>query len=138
MKKAGFLVVAAAFAVVACGGRAAALKEYGEAMDNATKKVNEVAQDLKAAKDGKAVAAGINKFADAMLEMKQKGDALDKKHNLKMKGDEVPPELKPKLDAFMAAAKSLGETVMPEALKDHAGDADVQAAIKRMQEVTKD
>ncbi|MFO1471113.1 MAG: hypothetical protein U1F27_08765 [Turneriella sp.] len=137
MKKTGLAIVAAALVFAACGGRAAALKEYGEAMDNATKKVTEVSAELKEAKDGKAVAAAINKFADAMNEMKAKGDALDKKHNLKMKGDEVPAELKPKLDAFMAASKALGDQ-MPEALKNYAADADVAAALKKMQEVTKD
>lgn len=137
MKKTGLLVVAAAFTFAACGGRAAAMKEYGEAFDAATKKVTEVSADLKEAKDGKAVAAAINKFSDAMNEMKTKSDALDKKHNLKMKGDEVPAELKPKFEAFMAASKALGEQ-MPEALKKYASDADVEAAMKKLQEVTKD
>lgn len=137
MKKTGLLIVAAAFTFAACGGRAAAMKEYGEAFDVATKKVTEVSAELKDAKDGKAVAAAITKFADAINEMKVKGDALDKKHNLKMKGDEIPAELKPKFDAFMAASKALGEA-MPDALKNYAGDADVAAALKKMQEVSKD
>lgn len=137
MKKTGLLVVAAAFAFAACGGRAAALKEYGEVFDAATKKVTEVSAELKDAKDGKAVAASINKFSDTINEMKVKGDALEKKHNLKTKGEEMPAELKPKFEAFMAASKALGEA-MPEALKKYATDADVEAAIKKLQEVSKD
>lgn len=133
MKKTGLLIVAAAFTFAACGGRATALKEYGDTMDAATKKVNEITAELKDAKDGKAVAAGITKFANAMQEMKEKGDALDKKHNLKMKGDEMPAELKPKFDALMAASKALSEGPLTEALKKYSTDPDVEAALKKLQ-----
>ncbi|MBL8033403.1 MAG: hypothetical protein JNJ69_06875 [Leptospiraceae bacterium] len=138
MKKTGLVIVAAAFAIAACGGRGTAIKEYGEAFDTATKKINEVSADLKAAKDGKAVGAALNKFADTLNEMKTKGEALDKKHKLKMKGDEVPPELKPKFEAFQAAVKAMSEGPMMEAMKAHAAAPEVAEALKKIQEVSKD
>ena len=138
MKKTGLAIVAAALVFVACGGRAAAMKEYAAAFDQATKTINEVSTDLKAAKDGKAVAAALNKFNDAMVAMKTQGDALDKKHNLKMKGDEIPAELKPQFDAFMAAVKAMQEGPMTEAMKEHGAAPEVAEALKKIQATSKE
>lgn len=138
MKKTGLVIVAAAFVLAACGGKAAAMKEYGEVFDASTKKINEVAADLTAAKDGKAVGDALNKFHDAMVDMKTRGEALDKKHNLKMKGDEVPPELKGKFETFQAAVKALTEGPMVEAMKHHAAAPEVAEALKKIQAMSKD
>lgn len=138
MKKTGLAIVAAALVFAACGGRAAAMKEYAAAFETATKKINEVSADLKAAKDGKGVADALNKFNDAMVAMKTQGDALDKKHNLKMKGDEIPAELKPQFDAFMAAVKAMQEGPMTEAMKAHGAEPEVAEALKKIQATSKD
>lgn len=134
MKKTGILIAAAVFVVAACGGKAAAVKAYGELFDSATKSVKEISVAMKEAKDGKAVAAALNKFVDTMTDVKKRGDELEKKFNMKSSKEEMPPELKAKSEEFMKAINELTKNDMSAVMK-FAANPEVKEALKRMQEL---
>jgi hypothetical protein len=138
MKKVGLVLVVAAFAFTACGGKAKALKELGELIDSSTTKISEVSSDFTAAKDGKAVAGALDKFTAAMLEMKNKSEEIEKKYNFKTKGDEVPAELKTRVASFEAAVKAMTEGPMMTAMKEHGATPEVQEAVKKLQDIKMD
>jgi hypothetical protein len=131
MKKTGLAVVAAVFVLTACG-KGSAVKDYGELFDNGTKSLQALGKDFEAAKDGKAVAAAIDKFVEVMKSFKEKADALDKKHGTNAKG-EMPPELKVKADAFQKAAEELGKGPMAQAMMKYAAAPEVKAAMTKLQ-----
>lgn len=134
MKKTGMAILVAAMVLVACGGKAAAIKAYGDLFDSATKSIKEISAALKEAKDGKAVASALNKFVDTMMDVKKRGEELDKKYNMKTKGEEMPPELKAKSEEFMKAINDLTRNDMSAVMK-FASAPEVKEALKRMQEL---
>ncbi|GAB4431044.1 MAG: hypothetical protein OHK0011_13860 [Turneriella sp.] len=131
MKKTGLAIVAALFVFTACG-KASAVKDLGELFDDGTRSLQSLGKDLENAKDGKAVAASIDKFVDLMGSFKQKGEALEKKHGMSAKG-EMPPELKAKAEAFQKAAEELGKGPMATALMKYAAAPEVKAAMVKLQ-----
>lgn len=132
MKKITIIIAAAALVMAACGGKAAAEKAYGELFDSTTQSIKAVSADLKAAKDGKAVAAALNKFVDTMTAMKTKADELDKKYNMRFKGEEMPLAFKAKNDEFMKAIEEFTKTDLMSIAK-YASDPEVKKALERMQ-----
>jgi hypothetical protein len=131
MKKTGLAIVAAIFVVAACG-KANAVKDYGELFDDGTRSLQSLGKDFEAAKDGKAVAAAIDKFVGLMKTFKDKGEALEKKHGMSAKG-EMPAELKAKADAFQKAAEELGKGPMTQAMMKYAAAPEVKAAMAKLQ-----
>jgi hypothetical protein len=130
MKKTGLAVVAAVFVLTACG-KGSAVKDFGELFDEGTKSLGALGKEFETAKDGKAVAAGIDKFVDLIKGFKEKGEALEKKHGTIAQG-EVPPELKQKADAFQKAAEELSEGPMANAMMKYSSAAEVQAAMAKL------
>jgi len=131
MKKTGLAVVAAVFVLTACG-KGSAVKDFGELFDEGTKSLGALGKEFETAKDGKAVAAGIDKFVDLIKGFKEKGEALEKKHGMSAKG-EMPPELKVKADAFQKAAEELGKGPMAQAMMKYAAAPEVKAAMTKLQ-----
>ncbi len=131
MKKTGMALVAAVFMLAACGGKNAAVKDFGDLFDGATKDLTAIGADLKAAKDSKEVAAGLNKIYDTMVAMKAKGEELEKKHGMRAKG-EMPPELKLKSEAFQAAVKNVFSGSLIEAVKKHGSKPEVMEALNKI------
>lgn len=132
MKKTGMAIVAAVFMFAACGGKAAAEKEFGQLFDDGTKSLNDLGKTFAEAKDAKAVAAAVEKFVALIEDFKAKGDALEKKHGISAKG-EMPAALKAKAETFQKAAAELGKGPMGEAMKKFASSPEVQASIKKLQ-----
>lgn len=131
MRKTGLVIAAAIFAFTACG-KGNAVSDLGELFDAGTKSLQSLGKDLEAAKDGKAVAAGIDRFVDLIKSFKEKGEALEKKHGISTKG-EMPPELKDKADAFQKAAEDLGKGPLAKAMMQHASAPEVRAAMAKLQ-----
>jgi hypothetical protein len=131
MKKTGLAILAAIFVVAACG-KANAVKDYGELFDDGTRSLQALGKDFEAAKDGKAVAAAIEKFVGLMQSFKDKGEALEKKHGMSVKG-EMPAELKAKADAFEKAAEELGKGPMTQAMMKYAASPEVKAAMDKLE-----
>jgi ABC-type glycerol-3-phosphate transport system substrate-binding protein len=130
MKRTSLAMVAAIFVLSACG-KGSAVKDFGELFDNGTKSLQALGKDFEAAKDGKTVAAAIDKFVELMKSFKEKADALEKKHGINAKG-EMPPELKQKADAFQKAAEELGKGPMANAMMKYSSAAEVQAAMAKL------
>ena len=131
MKKTGMVVVAAVFMLAACGGKNAAVKDFGELFDGATKDLTAIGEDLKGAKDSKEVAAALNKVYDTMVAMKSKGEELEKKHGMRAKG-EMPAELKVKSEAFQAAVKGVFSDALVNAVKKHGSKPEVMEALNKI------
>lgn len=131
MKKTGMVVVAAVFMLAACGGKNAAVKDFGELFDGATKDLTAIGEDLKGAKDSKEVAAALNKVYDTMVAMKSKGEELEKKHGMRAKG-EMPEELKAKSEAFQAAVKGVFSDALVNAVKKHGSKPEVMEALNKI------
>lgn len=131
MKKIGIAIVAAIFVFTACG-KANAVKDFGELFDEGTKGLEALGKDLEAAKDGKAVAAGVDKFVDLLKSFEEKGEALEKKHGISAKG-EMPAELKVKAEAFQKAAEELGKGPLTKAMMKFASTPEVLAATRKLQ-----
>lgn len=131
MKRTGLAIVAAIFVFTACG-KANAVKDLGQLFDDGTKSLQSLGKDLEEAKDGKAVAAGIDKFVDLIKSFKEKGEALEKKHGMSAKG-EMPAELKVKAEAFQKAAEELGKGPMAKAMMKYAAAPEVKAAMAKLQ-----
>lgn len=131
MKKTAMVMIAAAFVLAACGGKAAAVKDFGDLFDNATKDLTAIGAEMKAAKDGKALAAALNKVYDTMQGMKTKGEELEKKHGKKAKG-EMPAELEAKSEAFQKAVKEVFSESMTEAMKKYGSAPEVMEALNKI------
>lgn len=131
MKRTGLAFAAAMFLVTACG-KASAEKDFGELFDESTRSLQALGKDLEAAKDGKAVAAGIDRFVDLIKGFKEKGEELEKKHGINAKG-EMPPALKAKAEAFQKAAEELGKGPMAKAMMQYAAAPEVRAAMVKLQ-----
>jgi hypothetical protein len=131
MKRTGMVIVAAVFVLAACGGKNAAEKDFGDLFDGATKDLTAIGADLKAAKDSKAVAAGLNKVYDIMVAMKAKGEELEKKHGMRAKG-EMPAALKAKSEAFQEAVKGVFSEALVEAVKKHGSKPEVMEALNKI------
>lgn len=124
-------IVAAIFVFTACG-KANAVKDFGALFDEGTKSLQALGKDFEEAKDGKAVAAGIDKFVDLIKGFKEKGEALEKKHSISAKG-EMPEELKTKAEAFQRAAEELGKGPMAKAMMKYAAAPEVKDAMTKLQ-----
>jgi hypothetical protein len=131
MKKTGMAVVAAVFMLAACGGKNAAVKDFGDLFDGATKDLTAIGNDLKEAKDSKEVAAALNKVYDIMTAMKAKGEELEKKHGMRAKG-EMPEELKAKSEAFQDAVKGVFSESLVNAVKKHGSKPEVMEALNKI------
>lgn len=131
MKKITIVLAAAVLAMTACGGKAAAEKAYGELLDSTTQSIKAVSADLKAAKDTTLVAAALDKFVDAMTTMKIQAEELDKKYNMRVKGEEMPAALKGKRDEFMKAIEEFTQKDLMSIGK-YANDPKVKKALERM------
>lgn len=131
MKKITIVLAAAVLAMTACGGKAAAEKAYGELLDSTTQSIKAVSADLKAAKDTTSVAAALDKFVDTMTTMKIQAEELDKKYNMRVKGEEMPAALKGKRDEFMKAIEEFTQKDLMSIGK-YANDPKVKKALERM------
>lgn len=131
MKKAGLAIVAAAFIIAACGGKAAAVKDFSALFDDATKSLTEISGELKGAKDSKGVASALNKIYDTMVTMKTKGDELEKKHGMRARG-EMPPELKAKSEEFQKAVQAVFSGEAQAVMAKHASKPEVLEALNKI------
>jgi hypothetical protein len=134
----GLLVLALAVAVAgffACskGGK------YGEAknlMNKTLTAMDDFAKDMDKATEAKAVAAGINKFKDAMADLKPKMLALDKKFPELKDETNIPEELKP----IMKRMEEMSSKMISASMKAYQfiQDPEVQKAQEELNKVMQD
>jgi len=131
MKKISILILMASLAIACGGNKNAAVTDYGAVLTEMTEKIKSINAELKAAKDAKAAAKGIENFAAFISEMKGKKDVLDKKYPEFAK--EMPAELKGKNEELDKAGKELAQSGIMEVMKKYATAPEMQEAMKKLQ-----
>jgi uncharacterized coiled-coil DUF342 family protein len=113
--------------------------KYGEAKELLNKTVTAMEDFAKAmdkATEAKAVAAGINKFKDAMAAIKPRMQALDKKFPELKDETKVPEELKP----FIKKMEEMSSKMISASMKAYQfiQDPEVQKAQEELNKVMQD
>ncbi|MCX7633119.1 MAG: hypothetical protein N2Z22_07295 [Turneriella sp.] len=125
----GLLVVA-----IGCSDKATAERAYANLFATTAAEIRQCSEKIKAAKSGKEVAAALNKFWDAMENMKKRAEELQKKYNLTIEPDKAPQSIRKEAQDFEQAFSNFIQQDMM-AIVNYAADPEVSKAMARIQKL---
>lgn len=126
-----FAVAVIAVALLTACKKKTVTEDFTEVLETATAQLRALAEDMKNAKDAKAVAVVLNKVYETMQSLKTKGQELEKKHNL-TPTTPLPPELRPKRYGLHMALSNVLSAENQKILQKYAADPDVFAALGKL------